>query len=181
MVSKATLVVDHEVLFEDMKIENLIYFLLTLALISFVGVDIQKKQESIEVIVAENNHWLKEMVAVGSFYSIKQFGDFEVILVPIAMNAFVDAQERFKSDYDRYFRIQSSYRTGTAQTWLFNMFQQGQNPYPVATPNYSYHELGLAVDVYDSEWEIAKPYLEEAGFRWLGVEDPIHFDFGFGE
>ena len=163
-----------------MKLSNIIQIAIAViifsALIGMIGV---MRSEFIQtrLTIEENNRWIKEIAAVGNFYSIKEFGDQSVILVPIAMNAFVDAQERFKEDHGRYIRISSSYRTHTAQNWLFSMFQYGQNPYPVATPGYSYHEVGLAVDIQERDMNLAHPYLIDAGFEGIGIEDPVHYQF----
>lgn len=127
--------------------------------------------------IAQNNQMLKSLMATGQFYSIKRFGDQEVVLVPVAMRAFEVAQDGFKTKYGRYFEIQSSYRTSAAQDWLFKMFQLGKNPYPVENNGYSYHQVGLAVDVMEVDIKTAEPFLTAAGFNWLGDYDPVHFEY----
>lgn len=44
-----------------------------------------------------------------------------------------------------------------------------------ANPGESNHESGLALDIREaSAW---RPILEKRGFRWMGHEDPVHFDY----
>ena len=142
-----------------------------------VGALPKQQTEAMLEVVNQNNQMLRSLLTTGQFYSIKKFGDQEVILVPVAMRAFTAAQEKFKDKYGRYFEIQSSYRTSTAQDWLFKMFQAGKSAYPVENTGYSYHQVGLAVDVMEADMDRARPFLVAEGFHDLGSYDPVHFEY----
>jgi len=71
-------------------------------------------------------------------------------------------------------RLTSTYRSYTDQLALWN--NRGRNPYPVAPPGSSYHQLGRAFDI------AAPPaVLAAAGAWWNSIggtwspRDPIHF------
>lgn len=75
--------------------------------------------------------------------------------------------------------VNSAYRT-IAQQYMLNL--QFQRPsscgiQAVASPGFSNHEGGLALDIQDSEdW---KPYLEKHSYVWFGPGDRPHFDYRF--
>jgi len=73
-------------------------------------------------------------------------------------------------------QINSAYRTIAQQLILFNHFQNGRCGISLAArPPRSNHQSGLAIDVSDNQgW---RPFLERWGWRWLGPDDPVHFDF----
>ena len=73
-------------------------------------------------------------------------------------------------------RINSAYRTIAQQLILFNHAQHGRCGIKIAArPGCSNHQSGLAIDIDDaSSW---RPYLERYGWRWLGSQDPPHFDY----
>jgi peptidoglycan hydrolase-like protein with peptidoglycan-binding domain len=70
--------------------------------------------------------------------------------------------------------INSAYRT-IAQQLLLRRWGSGCGYGIVAPPGRSNHQSGLALDINDHQgW---KPYLERHGWRWLGPQDPPHFDY----
>jgi LAS superfamily LD-carboxypeptidase LdcB len=74
-------------------------------------------------------------------------------------------------------RITSGYRTHAQQRALYRRYLAGMNPYPVAPPGTSDHEIGLAVDIYtDKPQELA--ILGRQWQSWGGVwssRDAVHF------
>ena len=73
-------------------------------------------------------------------------------------------------------RINSAYRTIAQQLILFNHAQNRRCGIRVAArPGRSNHQSGLAIDIEDAlGW---RPYLERHGWRWLGPQDPPHFNY----
>lgn len=76
--------------------------------------------------------------------------------------------------------ITSGVRSRQEQQQLYR--QRGRNPYPVARPGMSKHELGRAVDVSAdrSTLEVLARYWESWGGIWGGrwrSADPVHFEF----
>ena len=70
----------------------------------------------------------------------------------------------------------SMLRTVVEQYVLYRWYQQGRCGISLAaTPGTSNHESGLAIDT--SDYNAWKPILEARGFRWLGANDPVHFDY----
>ncbi len=72
--------------------------------------------------------------------------------------------------------INSALRTLPQQYLLYRWYQTGRcNISLAASPGKSNHESGLAVDIDDSAgWRTA---MTNAGFKWLGASDPVHYDF----
>jgi MYXO-CTERM domain-containing protein len=73
-------------------------------------------------------------------------------------------------------QINSMLRTVAQQYLLYRWYQLGQCGIGLAaTPGSSNHETGLAIDIQQySTW---RPTLEAKGFKWLGSNDPVHFDY----
>lgn len=72
--------------------------------------------------------------------------------------------------------INSMLRT-VAQQWMLRKWDlQGRCGIKVAAePGRSNHETGLAIDIEEySSW---RSILQQRGFRWLGSDDPVHFDY----
>lgn len=157
--------------------KTLIVFNTIMLLILCFGVATSWQLRYLAAKETETYQLVENLAVNGQFYNIKTFDDQDVILVPVAMTAFTKAQIAFKEKYNRYFKIQSSYRTATAQDWLFKMYQYGKNPYIVETPGYSYHQVGLAVDVMEADMDLARPFLLAEGFSDLGEQDPVHFEY----
>ena len=72
--------------------------------------------------------------------------------------------------------INSMLRTVAQQYLLYRWYQTGSCGISLAAkPGNSNHETGLALDVDNySTW---KSKLQNAGFKWLGGNDPVHFDY----
>ncbi len=72
--------------------------------------------------------------------------------------------------------ITSAIRTLPQQYLLYEWYRRGLCGIPLAaSPGNSNHEAGLAIDTSDySGW---RPTLSRYGFRWLGGNDPVHFDY----
>ena len=73
--------------------------------------------------------------------------------------------------------VTSGVRTHAQQRALYRRYLAGMNPYPVAPPGTSDHELGLAVDLWAGTDE-ATDQLGRAGVRWGGAwsaRDRVHF------
>lgn len=70
----------------------------------------------------------------------------------------------------------SAYRTVAQQAVLYNHCQHRRcGIKAAAVPGKSNHNTGLALDIEDAQgW---KPYLERAGWDWIGSFDPMHFDY----
>jgi N-acetylmuramoyl-L-alanine amidase len=74
--------------------------------------------------------------------------------------------------------VNSAYRT-IAQQLLLYRWGKGCGYKLVAPPGKSNHQSGLAIDIDDHDgW---CPYLERHGWKWLGNQDPPHFDYVGGE
>lgn len=72
--------------------------------------------------------------------------------------------------------INSSLRSLAQQFLLYRWFQTGRcNIGLAASPGRSNHESGLAVDV--NNWSARRSAFQNAGWRWLGSRDPVHFDY----
>jgi hypothetical protein len=71
--------------------------------------------------------------------------------------------------------ITSGYRSRVEQQWLYD--HRATNPYPVARPGFSAHELGLAIDVPPAFVPTLLPVAAEAGLcHPYPVADPVHFE-----
>lgn len=75
--------------------------------------------------------------------------------------------------------VTSARRTRSQQRRLYHRYLAGLNPFPVAPPGTSKHEYGLAFDLlvtpYDALEELGRIW-EQAGGRWGGRGDPVHFE-----
>ena len=72
--------------------------------------------------------------------------------------------------------INSALRTLPQQYLLYRWYKTGRCGIGLAaSPGTSNHESGLAVDIDDNAgWQ---PAMKNAGFKWLGASDPVHFDY----
>lgn len=72
--------------------------------------------------------------------------------------------------------INSALRTLPQQYLLYRWYKGGRCGISLAAiPGTSNHEGALAVDLDDAQaW---RPAMTDAGFRWLGSSDPVHFDY----
>ena len=72
--------------------------------------------------------------------------------------------------------VNSALRTLPAQYLLYRWYREGRCGIGLAaSPGNSNHESGLAVDVQDNAgW---RNTFEGRSWRWLGANDPVHFDF----
>ena len=72
--------------------------------------------------------------------------------------------------------INSAVRTLAQQYLLYRWYQTGRcNIGLAASPGTSNHEGAIAIDINDNAgWRTS---LQGKGFRWLGANDPVHYDF----
>lgn len=68
--------------------------------------------------------------------------------------------------------VTSGYRSPAAQARLYA--NRARNPYPVAPPGCSWHQLGYAIDLVTDYPDLAGA-AEEFGLYWAGARDPVHF------
>lgn len=75
-------------------------------------------------------------------------------------------------------RVTSAYRSRAEQTRLYRRFLAGLSKYPVAPPGRSKHEQGRALDIVARGDVLRRlgAMWQQAGGRWGGERDPIHFD-----
>lgn len=75
-------------------------------------------------------------------------------------------------------RLTSAFRSSAEQRRLYRRFLEGRSKYPVAPPGRSKHEFGRAVDIVANEQTLRRlgAIWEQAGGRWGGDRDPIHFE-----
>jgi hypothetical protein len=75
--------------------------------------------------------------------------------------------------------INSGLRTLPQQYLLYRWYQTGRCGIGLAAkPGTSNHESAVAVDINDNaSWRTA---MQGKGFRWLGANDPVHFDYTGG-
>ncbi len=81
----------------------------------------------------------------------------------------------------RSLTVNSALRTTVQQFVLYTWYRRGRCTSVVslaAPPGRSNHEAGLAVDI--SEYSAVKAAMTARGFRWLGGNDPVHFDYVAG-
>ena len=76
---------------------------------------------------------------------------------------------------DLHPRVTSVRRTRAEQTRLYNRWRAGLNPYPVAVPGTSAHEVGLAFDMVSDNNAALGALWQSWGGRWGGATDPVHF------
>ena len=77
-------------------------------------------------------------------------------------------------------RVTSTRRSHSLQMRLFLRALRGESPYPALPPGRSPHEYGYAFDMiltpYDALWDAGAVW-QDAGGKWGGEADPIHFEF----
>ncbi len=74
-------------------------------------------------------------------------------------------------------QVTSGVRTRSQQARLYRRYLAGLNPYPVAPPGTSDHELGLAVDIWTGSSALNAALgraWTRAGGRW-NARDEVHF------
>jgi LAS superfamily LD-carboxypeptidase LdcB len=74
-------------------------------------------------------------------------------------------------------QVTSGRRTHTQQRALYRRYLAGMNPYPVAPPGTSDHEIGEAVDVWcgdEGKQAMLGQAWVRAGGRW-STRDSVHF------
>lgn len=77
------------------------------------------------------------------------------------------------------FRVTSTRRSRAEQRRLYEKFRRGESALPAARPGTSTHETGEAIDIVfesDGELRAAVDAAEDAGLRWGGETDPVHFE-----
>ena len=96
--------------------------------------------------------------------------------------AFADAVAEYKELYpgSPIPKISSGIRTRAEQERLYA--NRANNPYPVAKPGTSKHELGQALDIVftgggsDLDYQRLEALMKPRGFKWLGDYDRVHFE-----
>jgi MYXO-CTERM domain-containing protein len=75
--------------------------------------------------------------------------------------------------------VNSALRALPQQYLLYRWYQTGRcNIRLAAPPGRSNHESAIALDINDNAaWRTA---MQNAGFRWFGANDPVHYDFAAG-
>ncbi|MRG90849.1 M15 family metallopeptidase [Polyangium spumosum] len=81
-----------------------------------------------------------------------------------------------KANPSKSLTLNSALRTVAQQYMLYNWYQNGRCGISLAAkPGNSNHQTGLALDV--SQYSSWKTILQNKGFKWLGSNDPVHFDY----
>lgn len=95
---------------------------------------------------------------------------------PFLQTAAADALLRARAARGTTMTINSALRTLPQQYLLYRWYQTKRCGISLAAaPGKSNHEGAIAVDIEGADgW---RPAMTEAGFRWLGASDPVHFDF----
>jgi hypothetical protein len=103
------------------------------------------------------------------------------VVLPYLQTPAAKALERAAATGTRI-QINSALRTLPQQYLLYSWYQRGLCTQVVslaAPPGRSNHEGGRAIDVADATAK--RPALEAEGYRWLGSNDPVHFDYTAAE
>lgn len=97
-------------------------------------------------------------------------------VLPWLQKPAADALRRAVSARKTSMYITSAIRTLPQQYLLYEWYRRGRCGISLAaSPGNSNHEAGLAIDTSDyGGW---RPTLSNYGFRWLGGNDPVHFDY----
>lgn len=79
------------------------------------------------------------------------------------------------------YRVTSAYRSRAQQAKLYAAWRAGRSRFPAAPPGRSAHEYGLAADIVfaggvESPMQIVLGLAREAGLKWGGENDPVHFE-----
>ncbi len=95
---------------------------------------------------------------------------------PFLQTSAADALLRARAARGTTMKINSALRTLPQQYLLYRWYQTKRCGISLAAaPGKSNHEGAIAVDIEDADgW---RPAMTDAGFRWLGASDPVHFDF----
>lgn len=107
--------------------------------------------------------------------------DLENFSFGASVNAFLEAPARDAlvaagQSTGMSITFNSMLRTVDSQYLLYRWYQQGRCGISLAaSPGTSNHETGLAFDT--SQYSAWRSLLESHGFRWLGGNDPVHFDY----
>jgi len=83
------------------------------------------------------------------------------------------------------YRVTSTLRTRQEQTRLYKAWLLGNNPFPVAIPGTSTHEIGIAMDIVIDAHPPSKRWFEgqlieimqSHGFKWAGPTDSVHYTY----
>lgn len=96
--------------------------------------------------------------------------------VPYLQKPAVDAVLAAQKARGVTITINSGLRTLPQQYLLYRWYQTGRCGIGLAArPGTSNHESAVAIDIADNAaWRTA---LTNRGFRWLGANDPVHYDF----
>jgi len=98
-----------------------------------------------------------------------------------AAAAFKRADEKLFKEKGVHIKISRAFSVNMQQNDLFIAKEKDPSRPPAAPPGHSLHEAGLAVDV--ANHHIAKKYLLDEGFYWLGnwkLNEKHHFQWGVG-
>lgn len=114
---------------------------------------------------------------VGALISVSSNGG--TVQVAPAMVPYVQALRDYSRRVNATFRIVSGYRSAADQAALRLRWEAGDPSVVYPPAQYSYHSLGLAVDVASDHLTALGAYAESIGMRWGGrFGDPVHFDLG---
>lgn len=109
-------------------------------------------------------------------------GSHSNLTVGSAVFAYIEKPARdklsaaLKANPGKSMTLNSALRTVAQQYLLYRWYQTGRCGISLAAkPGASNHETGLALDV--SQYSTWKPILSNYGFKWLGSNDPWHFDY----
>jgi D-alanyl-D-alanine carboxypeptidase len=112
-------------------------------------------------------------VAIGAVSNLTVGSSVFPYLEKPARDKFVAA---LKANPGKSMTLNSALRTVAQQYMLYRWYQTGRCGISLAaTPGNSNHETGLALDV--SQYSTWKPILTNYGFKWLGSNDAVHFDY----
>lgn len=99
--------------------------------------------------------------------------------VAAAMLPFVQRLKDYAAARGWTFRLVSGYRSPAEQDRLRQLWEQGDPSVVFPPAQYSYHSLGLAIDLASNHLAELGAYAESIGMRWGGrFGDPVHFDLG---
>jgi uncharacterized protein YcbK (DUF882 family) len=101
------------------------------------------------------------------------------VQVAATLLPYVQALKDYAARQGWTFRLVSGYRSPTQQAALRAAWDRGDPSVIYPPAQYSYHSLGLAVDVDSNHLADLGAYAKSIGMRWGGdFGDPVHFDLG---
>ncbi len=96
-----------------------------------------------------------------------------------ALSSYVQRLRQFARQRGWSFHITSGYRSLAEQDRLRVRFESGDPNIVFPPAKFSYHTLGLAIDVESDHLPELGAFAESIGMRWGGrFGDPVHFDLG---